>query len=253
MRYKVLIIDPQNDFCDPTGNLFVRGADADMKRLSTAINEISDDITTIHVSMDTHHLFDITHPVFWWDCNGVNPKPNTLITYEDVMARRWMPVNPWMEERAVYYLVETFPTPLCIFEPHCLIGSPGSNIYPILQDTLLRWEVKNNSPINHIYKGYDIYEEQFSIFSHREDSDIKLSSKLVCREDEWLLVAGEARSHCVAASIRDLVSLIGIREAKKIVLLEDCMSDVPGFETDGEQFMTDMIKSGVSVIKSTDL
>jgi len=35
MNVHLLIIDPQNDFSNPQGSLFVPGADDDMKRLAT--------------------------------------------------------------------------------------------------------------------------------------------------------------------------------------------------------------------------
>jgi nicotinamidase/pyrazinamidase len=42
-------------------------------------------------------------------------------------------------------------------------------------------------------------------------------------------MAGEAKSHCVANTIKQMLDIKGI--ARKLVILEDCMSDVPGFET----------------------
>ena len=38
-KIAVLIIDAQNDFCDPSGSLFVEGAVEDNQRLSKWIND----------------------------------------------------------------------------------------------------------------------------------------------------------------------------------------------------------------------
>jgi hypothetical protein len=38
----LLVIDPQVDFCDPKGNLYVNGADKDMVRLADMVNKYSD-------------------------------------------------------------------------------------------------------------------------------------------------------------------------------------------------------------------
>ena len=46
---------------------------------------------------------------------------------------------------------------------------------------------------------------------------------------DTILIAGEAKSHCVATTIRQLLNFDGF--AQKLVILEDCMSDVTGFET----------------------
>ena len=50
----LLVIDPQVDFCDPNGSLFVKGADADMKRLATMIRENINLIERINITLDSH-------------------------------------------------------------------------------------------------------------------------------------------------------------------------------------------------------
>jgi len=50
-----------------------------------------------------------------------------------------------------------------------------------------------------------------------------------------LLVAGEALSHCVAASVQDLINRWDVQRLQRTVLLTDCMSPVPGFEAIGRQ------------------
>ena len=39
-KVHLLVIDPQNDFCDPNGALCVAGADGDMKRLADMVIEL---------------------------------------------------------------------------------------------------------------------------------------------------------------------------------------------------------------------
>lgn len=47
MNVHLLVIDPQNDFCDPNGSLFVPGADEDMKRLGGFIERVKDKLNDI--------------------------------------------------------------------------------------------------------------------------------------------------------------------------------------------------------------
>ena len=72
---QLLVIDPQNDFCDlpasdrPAGSapsLPVAGAHADMQRLAAFIRAQGCQIDAITVTLDSHHRFDIVHPDFWW-------------------------------------------------------------------------------------------------------------------------------------------------------------------------------------------
>jgi nicotinamidase-related amidase len=52
-----------------------------------------------------------------------------------------------------------------------------------------------------------------------------------------LLVAGEALSHCVAASVDDLMAHLPRQRLQHTVLLTDCMSPVSGFEAMGDAFL----------------
>lgn len=75
MKLGLFVIDPQNDFCDQTGSLFVPGADKDMERLSTMIARLGNKLKSIFVTMDSHHIFDVAHPSFWVDRNLDHPQP----------------------------------------------------------------------------------------------------------------------------------------------------------------------------------
>ena len=83
----LLLVDPQNDFCDIgpdrqpahplrsgerlTPALPVTGADADMQRVARWLRENLDRVSRIHVTLDSHQPFDIAHPSFWRDAHGV--------------------------------------------------------------------------------------------------------------------------------------------------------------------------------------
>ena len=76
-RTHLLIIDPQNDFCDlpvstssATPALPVFGADADMQRLAAFIRAHGSQLTDITVTLDSHHRLDIAHPTFWQQADG---------------------------------------------------------------------------------------------------------------------------------------------------------------------------------------
>ena len=87
---KLLIIDPQIDFCDApaNGKLAIPGAWNDMERLSHFVNryEMIDDI---FVTLDTHHICDIAHSVWWTNKNDESPPPFTTITVSDIENGLW--------------------------------------------------------------------------------------------------------------------------------------------------------------------
>ena len=88
-KVHLLCIDPQNDFCDPKGSLFVSGADKDIERLSKMMDRIYPKLDDIHITMDCHQLVHIAHPIFWVDASGNHPTPFTLISTEDIENGTW--------------------------------------------------------------------------------------------------------------------------------------------------------------------
>ena len=94
MHVELLIIDPQVDFCDPQkGTLYVAGAERDVARLARMIHRIAPKLADIHVTLDSHHLVDIAHPIFWRDGHGQPPAPFTLVS-ADECAERTLDTRP---------------------------------------------------------------------------------------------------------------------------------------------------------------
>jgi nicotinamidase/pyrazinamidase len=88
----LLIIDPQKDFHEG-GALAVEGATADSRLIARLIQTYQKQISAIHVTLDSHHPYDISHPCFWLDSNGNNPANFTRITFADVNDGTWQPVR----------------------------------------------------------------------------------------------------------------------------------------------------------------
>ena len=96
---RLLIIDPQNDFCDipdmelpvladcATGTrlhayrptLPVTGAESDLKRLARVIERIGSRLSVVHVTMDFHNPIDIAHPTWWANKDGDAPSLGGLL------------------------------------------------------------------------------------------------------------------------------------------------------------------------------
>src|ERR1700758_3792245 len=98
---QLLIIDPQNDFCDvPAGwrpvdpltgaavapALPVAGAHADMQRTAAFIRAAGDALDDITITLDSHHRVDIAHPTFWQTAGGGEVAPFTPITAAQLRA-----------------------------------------------------------------------------------------------------------------------------------------------------------------------
>jgi len=254
MQVQLLVIDPQIDFCDPSGALSVAGADQDMARLAQMIERLAPHLDQIHVTLDSHHFVDIAHPIFWQDKRGSHPAPLTIISAEDVETRRWTAAQPEAQDRATAYvqaLARHGRYPLCIWPPHCLIGSRGHDVLPVLFDALQDWE-QRYAVVDYVQKGSNIYTEHYSAIQadvpDPADPSTQVNTALVesLKQADILAVAGEAGSHCVANTVRDLANQLGDdRLLSKIALLRDAVSPVGGFEAFEDSFISEMTARGM--------
>jgi len=259
-KAKLFIIDMQEDFCNPKGGLFVPGADEDAKRVAKMVDENINNIGDINITLDSHNRVHIAHPIWWVNSEGNNPDPFTLISVEDVMNGKWRSYNPSFQQKSLDY-VNTLAANgrylLCIWPYHCLIGTPGHNVVPELMDALLKWEDKFRL-VNKVTKGSNIFTEHYSAVKadveDPEDKTTMLNEKLVNAlkdGDDDILIVGEALSHCVANTIRDVADTFSDEQVKRFVFMEDACSNVPTFEKLGEDFVNEMTAKGMQ-ISTTD-
>jgi len=263
-RIELCIIDPQIDFCDPKGSLYVAGANEDMNRLAKFVKKFGRKLQNIRVTLDSHHDLHIAHPCFWVDANGKNPPPFTIINPEDVEKGKWTPAMPSKSicNIALNYvrdLAAKGKYALCIWPPHCIIGSAGQAIYPPLHEELRAWARDNFQVIQTKTKGSNPYCEHYSaIKAEVEDPNdpyTQLDGEFIeslIKADE-ILISGEALSHCVANTFRDVADEFKNDElVKNLILLKDASSNVGGFESLGEKFVKDLSARGMRITTTTD-
>jgi nicotinamidase/pyrazinamidase len=273
----LLIVDPQNDFCDiapeeqppyplrPSERLApalpVTGADADMKRLARWLRDNSQRISRIHITLDSHQPFDIAHPTFWRDARGQHPGPMTTIELKDVREGRWSTSDTVYGKRALSYLeaLESTGKRHMIWPEHCIVGTWGHNVHAHVADAVATWSRERQQDANYVFKGLNPLTEHFSAFESEvadpADPDTQYNQKLhrALEPADVLLVAGEALSNCVASTARSLVARLRPAEIERIVLLTDCMSSVPGLESLGHASLTEMAGKGVKLATTGEI
>lgn len=278
----LLIIDPQNDFCDiPESSLPpnplspsvaispalpVPGAHMDMQRLARLVYAASaqgaaSGIARIHTTLDTHSPVDIAHPAWWVDTEGKPPAPYTLITKEDVSIGAWRARDPQLQARSQAYveaLERNGRFTLCVWPEHCLAGHWGNNVHASVQAALDTWSRRTLRPVNWVIKGTNPHTEHYSAIRAEvpdpDDAGTETNEALLraLAPADHILVAGEALSHCVASTVRDLARELGPKGVRRMILLEDCCSAVPGFEGEGRAFISELAAQGMRVARSAD-
>jgi nicotinamidase/pyrazinamidase len=263
LNVQMIFIDDQNDFTDPNGSLYVKGGDENVKRAAKMIERLKGKVSDIHLTMDSHHKVDISHPMWWVDSSGRNPAPFTLITPEDVEAGKWRPYMMSGRERSLKYLKALKATnryPHVIWPEHCLIGDPGHNIHPVLAAAVHQWETERFGLSDVVTKGSNPWTEHFSAVQAEvpdpEDPSTQINRGLIeaLEKADVVIWAGEALSHCLANTFRDVVSNFSNPEfVKKMILCKDGTSSVPGFEKLGDDFIKEMLAKGMKISTTTDV
>lgn len=256
-------IDIQNCFCDPKGSLFVKGADKDSERTAAFIRRLGPKLSDISLTLDSHHYAHIAHGLFWKDRNGNHPNPFTLINVEDVENGTWRAAKPSLQGYALRY-VKTLKSNgryvLCIWPPHAIIGTPGQNIHPVVEEAVKEWCETYFGMPNFLTKGSNILTEHYSAVqadvpdANDPSTQINVEFIKTLQESDIIYLCGQASSHCVFNTLRDVVeNFADPKAAQKIKVISDCMSPVPGFEA-LEQDLWDFCKKySIDVIKSTEV
>lgn len=293
MRVHLLIVDPQNDFCvadDGHGNkgsLVVPGADKDMARVAALIRRVGDKLDDIHVTLDSHQAVGIERPRWWkrasdgappapFTCLGAHPDGKRVVKF-DFGPNGPTPTEETYVTSVVSFLHTGGPTgkgslgylqalaaknryPHIIWPEHCVVGSWGWSIVPELSDALRGWERDYLARINYIVKGNNPWTEHFSGIQAEvpdpADPGTQVNTRLVqvLEEADRVLVTGEALSHCVANTARDIAANFSVANyASKLTLLTDTTSNVTGFEFLGDAFVKDLEAKGMRLEKSTDI
>ena len=246
VKIRLVIIDPQNDFMPfPNSTLPVAGADEDMKRLAGFVRQHGHRLESIDVTLDSHQRLHVAHGVMWRGQDGNQPKSGTVISSQDIKDGIWTPVHAdakpsklgglTIKEYLIGYtegLANDNQKVLCIWPPHCEVGTPGHNVHAELMDALTEWSVKEYATVSYTTKGHNTWTEHYGGFKAERpmpsDPSTSMNTKLVeiIADADTILVAGEALSHCVLETVNQLVSEIGLDHISKICLMLDCMSPV---------------------------
>jgi nicotinamidase/pyrazinamidase len=261
-KVHLLIIDPQIDFIDTPGAegaLAVAGSFQDSKRTAQFIKRVGPKLDDIHITMDSHHALQVFHP-FWWrhKDTGDHPNPFTIIDKTNV-GNVWITaVQQFMGRSKAYVeaLEASGRYSLCIWPEHCKIGTPGYGIQPDIGQELSEWEHRFIANVDKVTKGSNIFTEHYSaVKAEVEDSTdptTQLNRQLIdiLAECDQVVIAGQASSHCVANTVRDIAANFSAENVKKLVLLKDCMSPVTGFQQAQDDFFKDMSAMGVRITDS---
>ena len=281
----LLAVDVQNTFCIPDFELFIAGRSGtgavdDNRRLCEFVYRNLGEITQIVPSLDTHHAMQVFHAIWLVDEDGNHPAPYTFVSAADVAAGRWR-ANPAVAEElgkdpdyvarqlADYTrrLAEGGKYDLTIWPYHAMLGGIGHALVSVFEEAVFFHGIARSSNAAFQVKGENPLTEHYSILGPEvtEGPDgeelgrknTELIEKLL--EFDAVVVAGQAKSHCLAWTIDDLLEdeQLGNRLAERTYLLEDCTSPVvvPGvvdYTDEADAAFERYAAAGMHVVRSTE-
>jgi len=253
----ILGIDIQNDFTQPSGSLFVTGADGDVRRMATLIEEYGSNIDYVALTVDSHQPIHIATQPYWKNREGYPPPLYSVIRAADVEEGVWTP--QFNKHLALDYLkaLEQKGEVCTIWPPHCIVGSKGWAINEILIKSLFSWCINEKTFYELFYKGMHQATEHYSIFKaaveYNDADETKPNTGLLNKLDKYdeILIIGEAADYCVANSLNDMIDYAP-QMASKLVVITDCMSWISPDNERAEYIFQKARNQGVRFMLSND-
>jgi nicotinamidase-related amidase len=284
-RLCLLAVDVQNTFCIPGFELFVggrsgTGAVDDNRRLCEFVYRNLGAITQIVPSLDTHHAMQVFHAVWLVDEQGNHPAPYTLVSAADVESGRWR-ANPEVAaalgieasrlQRQLEHYTRRLATggkyDLTVWPYHAMLGGIGHALASAVEEAFFFHGIARRSRPEFQVKGDNPLTEHYSMLGP-EVTDGPDGEPLGARNTalveklltfDAVVVAGQAKSHCVAWTIDDLLRDDEVRDrlAPRTYLLEDCTSPVVvsgavDYTDEADAAFERYAAAGMHVIRSTD-
>jgi nicotinamidase-related amidase len=276
----------QNTFCIPEFELYVGGRSGtaavdDNRRLSEFIYRNLNLITQICPTMDTHQAIQIFHSIFLINEKGNHPDPFTLISTEDIEKGVWkfnpdvaqsLNIDEAYGQKFLRHYTRTLKDggkyDLTIWPYHAMLGGIGHALVPAVEEAIFFHGIAKCCMTDFQVKGSNPFTENYSVLKPEvlEDADgdqvaeknTRFINKLL--EFDAIIVAGQAKSHCVAWTVDDLLSEIRVsdkRLAEKVYLLEDCTSpvvipDVVDYTDQANTAFQRFSDAGMHIFRSTD-
>jgi nicotinamidase-related amidase len=287
-RFKICLItiDVQNTFCIPGFELYVAGRSGtgavdDSERLCEFIYRNLDVLTQICPTMNTHRAMQIFHPLYLINDKGAHPSPFTLISEEDVLNGLWK-FNPELcyslritedygQRHLLHYarkLKEGGKYELTIWPYHGMLGGIGHALVSSFEEAAFFHCIARYSQTDFHLKGDRPFTEHYSalgpeVLEGPDGKPVGQRSEKFFRKllhFDAVLIAGQAKSHCVAWTIDALMEDILAQDkrlAEKVYLLDDCtspvvVSGVLDYTEQADAAFRRFAEAGMHIVRTTD-
>lgn len=283
-RIALFGIDNQITFLHPNGQLPVENAIADSRRFAELIYRYLPWLTSIYMTLDTHTMWQIFHPVMLIDKDGNHPQVGAPIPNEEIQSEKWR-VNPeaayaifrdpnklgelqlYLKHYSQSLADGNSKYPLIPWPFHSPLGGVAHALLPLIEEACwfhnfcrgdqTQFAVKGGQPLT---EAYSPLGEEVTV-DHRGRAIGSRNTKLIetAFNFDAVIIGGQAKSHCVRSFIQDLLNWVLVKDpelAKKVYLVEDLTSPViiPGvvdFTSEATEAFENFRAAGMNLVSTT--
>jgi nicotinamidase-related amidase len=258
-RICLVVVDVQNTFCTPGFELFVPGAPDDNRRLCEFVYRNLGAITQVVPTLDTHRAEQIFQPAWLVDADGRHPPPYTVVSAGDVERGVWRAADPEHQDHLLHYVRELEAGGryrLTVWPYHAMLGGIGHALVAAVEEAVFFHGIARMIQPAFQVKGDDPLTEHYSVLGPEVGGERNTALLELLGGFDAVVIAGQAKSHCVAWTIDDLLGDASVL-AERVYLLEDCTSPVvvPGvadYTEEADAAFARFVRAGMHVVLSTD-
>lgn len=254
----LLCINVQKDFMK-YGSMPISGANKDVENITKFIYNNFFGLDKIVCNCESNLIHQIFHPCWWRDNDGNHPEPNTIITYQDFIKKKWIPEFELLESiKYLCYLDMNKSDPLRIRPYHCIEGAEGCSFENEFAKMILFHSIVHEKKVTVTTgKGKGFREMRGIIHPECEEKSKCINYKILqlIKNYDEIYLCGET-VNTIASTVRQIFKPIkGFDIAPdKITILRDCTSPLQeSLKTTTEILKELSYEYNIKILESTDI
>lgn len=219
----LLLINPQRDFIDKQGCLYIIGGEEKIDKLASYININRNNIDDILIATKQRMPLNISHACYWKKMiHEKNEDPGasglTTILKSEILNGKY--TSPYKSKEELLEIFDRLPgNELYLWPRHCILGSWGASLPDNLISSLTWWSIDKRRPYHLL--GYDDKdgEEWISLFSSstRANKNTPLLENIIEQKFDEILVAGFHLDLEVNKTVSDMIERDELKGKVKVI------------------------------------